>query len=62
LPLRLSYRSARKGTLTVWVRDARTRSVVGRARVAFSKPGEKAVIVRGKRIPRKTVVEVRFVR
>lgn len=62
LPLRLAYRSARPGTLTVRVRDARTRRVVGRARVAFVRAGEKAVVVRGGKLPRKTVVEVRFVR
>ncbi len=44
------------------LRDARTKRIVGRARVRFSRPGRTAVILRGKRIPRKTVVEVRFVR
>ena len=47
-------------TLTVRVRDARTSRIVASARTTFARAGQRAVVVRGKRLPRKTVVEVRF--
>jgi hypothetical protein len=60
LPATLRYRAARAGTLTV--RLTAHRRLLAAARVRFRTPGERPVTLRGRRLPRRFVLEVRWAR
>ena len=60
LPFTLAYRARRPGTLTVRLRDAKTRRVVSSTRVTFRTAGVRSVTLRGRRLPARVRIEVRF--
>jgi hypothetical protein len=58
LPATLRYRAARAGTLTV--RLTAHGRLVAATRVRFAKPGERRFTLRGRGLPRRFVLEVRW--
>jgi hypothetical protein len=60
LPLKVRYRAARAGRLTVVVRRSRDSAALAQVRVSFRAGQERTVTLRGRRLPRDVYLEVRF--
>jgi hypothetical protein len=60
LPVKLRYRAARAGRLTVLVRRARHSAALAIVRARFKAGQERAVTLRGRKLPRRVYLEVRF--
>jgi hypothetical protein len=60
LPMRLRYRAARSGRLTVFVRRSRHSAALAQVRATFRAGQERTVTLKGPRLPPSVYIEVRF--